>query len=243
MSHSLLQPATPTRLRAHSTNLRPALSITTRRRSTSLGPPPDRTATTPPSPIDNPSQPSMFAVVASRFLHLLHVSSKHSLHWSTPSSPNSSSDEYVLPMSASSQQTSFGDVFGEKELSTATHASKAWWSSVRQLIHHLFFFLHLFLRIQIHASILLVITLFPFSTAFVVFCLSTLPITVSWPRTLTDVATLGRELHGYSQSGPGPMAHVIGVLSITAVWKHAWSIPGSVIWVSIKQNATGLNLH
>ncbi|KAF9818313.1 hypothetical protein IEO21_02828 [Rhodonia placenta] len=26
------------------------------------------------------------------------------------------------------------------------------------------------------------------------------------------------------------MAHVIGVISITAVWKHAWSIPGSVIW-------------
>jgi hypothetical protein len=84
---------------------------------------------------------------------------------------------------------------------------------------------------QIHAPILFVITLFPFSTALVLLCLSTLPITVSWPRTLTDVATLGRELHGYSQSGPGPMAHVIGVLSITAVWKHAWSIPGSVIWV------------
>ena len=86
---------------------------------------------------------------------------------------------------------------------------------------------------QIHAPILLVIMLFPLSTALVLLCLSTLPITVSWPRTLTDVATLGRELHGYSQSGPGPMAHVIGVLSITSVWKHAWSIPGSVIWVSI----------
>lgn len=88
---------------------------------------------------------------------------------------------------------------------------------------------------QVHAPILFVITLFPLSAALVLFCLSTLPISVSWPHTITDVATLGRELHGYSQSGPGPMAHVIGVLSITAVWKHAWSIPGSVIWVRCRK--------
>ncbi|KAI0081725.1 hypothetical protein K474DRAFT_1134597 [Panus rudis PR-1116 ss-1] len=60
--------------------------------------------------------------------------------------------------------------------------------------------------------------------------MSTLPITVSWPRNITDLAQLGRELHGYAQSGAGPMAHVLAVLSVTAVWKHAWSIPGSVIW-------------
>ncbi|KAG5338523.1 hypothetical protein C0989_007176 [Termitomyces sp. Mn162] len=72
--------------------------------------------------------------------------------------------------------------------------------------------------------------MFPVSTALVVLCLSTLPISLAWPRTLADVAQLGRELHGYTQSGPGPVAHVMGVMAISAVWKHAWSIPGSVIW-------------
>jgi hypothetical protein len=78
---------------------------------------------------------------------------------------------------------------------------------------------------------LFVMLLLPLSTALVLFSLTTLPITVSWPRTLPDLAQLGRELHGYSQSGPAQMAHVIGVMAITAIWKHAWSIPGSVVWV------------
>ncbi|KAG6890562.1 hypothetical protein C0992_000570 [Termitomyces sp. T32_za158] len=86
------------------------------------------------------------------------------------------------------------------------------------------------MRPQQHASIILVVLMFPVSTALVIFCLSTLPISLAWPRTLADVAQLGRELHGYTQSGPGPVAHVMGVMAISAVWKHAWSIPGSVIW-------------
>ncbi|KAJ6539410.1 snare associated Golgi protein-domain-containing protein [Mycena capillaripes] len=81
-----------------------------------------------------------------------------------------------------------------------------------------------------HVPMLLVMLLFPLSTALVLLSLTTLPITVSWPRTLPDLAQLGRELHGYSQSGPAQTAHVIGVMAITAVWKHAWSVPGSVIW-------------
>ena len=109
-------------------------------------------------------------------------------------------------------------------------AGSSFGNSIRFLIYIILSLTHSLPVMQIHAPILFVILLFPLSTAVVLFCLSTLPITVSWPRTLTDVATLGRELHGYSQSGPGPMAHVIGVLSITSVWKHAWSIPGSVIW-------------
>ena len=148
MSPPSLSPTpTPNRHRAHSTNLRPALTINTlgRRRSTSLERTPVTTSSTPHSastvtmvvtPVENhlpssspssSSSPSVLAVLASRFLELLHVSPKHSLQWSsTPSSPRSSTDEYILPMSASSQQTTFGDVFGEKELSTA-HASTAWW--------------------------------------------------------------------------------------------------------------------
>ena len=150
MLQSLVPPSTPNRHRAHSTNLRPALTISTlgRRRSTSLDQPPDLTSPPPsatstlvtsvqadapqlssPEPV---SSPSMFAIIASRFLQALHVSPKHSTQWSIPSSPRSSTDEYVLPMSASSQQTTFGDVFGEKELSTA-HASNAWWPSVRPI--------------------------------------------------------------------------------------------------------------
>jgi len=163
MSHCLSPPPIQSRNRAHSTNLRPALTIDTlgRRRSTSLGRAPELSSV-PPSdsspditPVDTnprqissselPSSPSMFAVIASRFLQLLHVSPKHSLQWSTPSSPRSSTDEYVLPISASSQQTTFGDIFGEKELSK-THASNAWWQghpSVRQLLKRIHHF-HLF---------------------------------------------------------------------------------------------------
>jgi len=84
--------------------------------------------------------------------------------------------------------------------------------------------------IFIHPPILLVIVSLPISTALVLWCLSTLPISVSWPRNIADLAQLGRELHGYSQSGSGPLAHVIGVMAISAIWKHAWSIPGSVLW-------------
>ncbi|KAL1706362.1 hypothetical protein EV121DRAFT_278816 [Schizophyllum commune] len=81
-----------------------------------------------------------------------------------------------------------------------------------------------------HSPILIVMLLFPLSSILVVVAVSTLPITLVWPRTLQDLAQLGRDLHAYSQSGPGELAHVLGVLSATAVWKHAWSIPGSVIW-------------
>ncbi|KAJ7047302.1 snare associated Golgi protein-domain-containing protein [Mycena alexandri] len=81
-----------------------------------------------------------------------------------------------------------------------------------------------------HVPMLFVMLLLPLSTGLVFFSLTTLPITVSWPRTLPDLAQLGRELHGYSQSGPAEMAHVIGVMALTAIWKHAWSVPGSVVW-------------
>lgn len=85
--------------------------------------------------------------------------------------------------------------------------------------------------LQVHTPVLFVLMLFPLSAALIVFCISTLPITMSWPRNLTDLAEVGRELQGYTQSGPVAMAHVLAVISITAVFKHAWSIPGSVIWV------------
>ena len=87
-------------------------------------------------------------------------------------------------------------------------------------------------RSQAHVPILFVITMFPVSTALVVIAFCTLPFTFSWPQNLADLAQLGRDLHGYSQSGPGAQAHVVGVVSAATIWMHAWSIPGSVLWVS-----------
>ncbi|KIK48953.1 hypothetical protein CY34DRAFT_70932 [Suillus luteus UH-Slu-Lm8-n1] len=219
----------PHRSRASSTNIRPALTINTlgRRRSSSLVLPIQQSEpSTPSTPsVDKshlePSQilasplpdqkPSMFAVIASSFLDLLHVPTTHSINWSTPSSPQSTvHDEFVLPISASSQQTTFSDIFNDKD-APRTHAR--WWRPP-----------------SVHAPILLVMLLFPLTTAVVLLSLYSLPISVAFPRTLPELAALGRELHAYSQSGPLHLAHVIGVLSVTAVWKHAWSIPGSVIW-------------
>ena len=86
--------------------------------------------------------------------------------------------------------------------------------------------------VKTHLPLVFVVILFPLSTFLVVLSLGTLPVTVSWPRTLEDLASMGKDLHSYSQSGTWPLAHVVGVLSISAVWKHAWSVPGSVAWVS-----------
>lgn len=85
---------------------------------------------------------------------------------------------------------------------------------------------------QAHVPILFVITMFPVSTALVVIAFFTLPFSFSWPQNLADLAQLGRELHGYSQSGPGALVHVFSVISAVTIWMHAWSIPGSVLWVS-----------
>jgi hypothetical protein len=133
----------PHRSRASSTNIRPALTINTlgRRRSSSLVLPIQQsepsTPSTPsvdkshlePSQILASPQPdqkhSMFAVIASSFLDLLHVPTTHSINWSTPSSPQSTvHDEFVLPISASSQQTTFSDIFNDKD-ALRTHAR--WW--------------------------------------------------------------------------------------------------------------------
>jgi hypothetical protein len=160
---------------------------------------------------------------------------------SPPSSPISAcSDDLVLPLSADAIH--FRDISSSSSTTSSTTCttististspSRPWWRrtpSVRIYPPRLVFSLT---PPQIHAPILFVILLFPLSTALVVASLSTLPTSVSWPRNLADLAQLGRDLHGYSQSGPAPMAHVLAIMAITAIWKHAWSIPGSVVWVS-----------
>ncbi|THH14672.1 hypothetical protein EW146_g5690 [Bondarzewia mesenterica] len=207
----------PSRHRASSTNLRPALTISTlgaRQKSCSyLEPVP----CTPPIAVESAkvssplSSPSRFSVLVERCMELLHVDANHT--YSTPSSPRSSNDETILPMSAT--QTTFGNDFVQEKPSYITSsASRTWWQSPP----------------SVHAPLFLVLISFPVSTAIVVFALWSLPFSVSWPRTLADCAQLGRELHGYSQSGFANMAHVVGIISVITIWMHAWSIPGSVLW-------------
>ncbi len=208
-SEQTLSPPVQNRHRASSTTLRPPLTIRSlgRRRSN-----PAFALTTPPAtPLPEPvvaesdPPPSMLAIIASRILHVLHA--PHSIPWSAPSTPHDE-DELILPLSASAHKSSFGNVVNEKTPENTQRMP------------------------SVHFPIFLVICLFPISTGLVFVLFRSLPIAVSWPHTLADVAQLGRDLHGYSQSGPAQLAHVLAIISITAVWKHAWSIPGSVIWAS-----------
>ncbi|KAH9844259.1 snare associated Golgi protein-domain-containing protein [Rhodofomes roseus] len=229
---SLLPP--PNRHRASSTNVRPPLTLSSlgsRRRSNSLldlppHTPVHATPLTPPAEVDTPRpmvtlpvspakevQDSPFESFVSRCLQLLHLTHDDT-DLSAPSSPRhsrASTDSTILPMSASPTKETFAEAFPDDP----TFQSRKW-----------------FLRgpPSVHTPVLFVLMLFPLSAALVVFCMSTLPITMQWPRNLTDLAELGRELQGYTQSEPAAMVHVLAVISITAVWKHAWSIPGSVIW-------------
>ena len=156
----------------------------------------------------------------------LHLPAKHVDSWSDDSSVSSSTDDCPLPFPSSVSENT-AQIFT--------------WQTI--FVRHPFpFFGAPTKHLQIHIPILLVIISLPISTALVFWCLSTLPISVSWPHNIADLAQLGRDLHGYSQSGPGPLAHVIGVMAISAIWKHAWSIPGSVLWVRFVIAQTGQSI-
>jgi hypothetical protein len=113
-------PSPPSRHRASSTTLHSVFSSHSigRRRSSSFihtdsqqqpsSQPPPLTID-PVSPIPTTPSPSMLVIIASRFLEWFHLQPKHTFSWSTPSSPRSSNDDYVLPLSASAHKTSFGD--------------------------------------------------------------------------------------------------------------------------------------
>ncbi|QRW15833.1 Golgi apparatus membrane protein TVP38 [Rhizoctonia solani] len=81
------------------------------------------------------------------------------------------------------------------------------------------------------APLVLLTSCFVISLIPIVFALRSLPITSlkSFPRTLNDIQALGKELQAYSSGSSAGMAHVMGVMCCLAVWKHAWSIPGSVV--------------
>ncbi|KAF8314805.1 hypothetical protein DL93DRAFT_995916 [Clavulina sp. PMI_390] len=49
------------------------------------------------------------------------------------------------------------------------------------------------------------------------------------PKTMKEVTALAMSVRQYAVSSSGSRFHVMFVLSITAIWMHAWSIPGSVV--------------
>ncbi|CDO71268.1 hypothetical protein BN946_scf184908.g25 [Trametes cinnabarina] len=167
-----------------------------------------------PPPRQSHPPRSALASMLTRWAQTLHLSSPEQSFPSTPSSPRlsraSTDDSSILPLSASPTRAYFGDVLSEKP--QAKPRTRLWEGYP-----------------SVHAPVLFVLIMFPLTTAVVALCMSTLPITSAWPRTLPDLAQLGRELHGYTQSGMLSTAHVVGVISVVTVWMHSWSIPGSVL--------------
>lgn len=87
-------------------------------------------------------------------------------------------------------------------------------------------------QLAAYYPILLVIVIFPISTAVILATLSTLPIPSHFPKTIIDVRQMGYTLQAYSESGWTPLLHVLAALCLTGLWKHAWSIPGAAVLVS-----------
>lgn len=122
-------PPPPPRHRASSTNLSSHCSLATlgRRRSASClltvqDLPASDSSPIPIEPISTTvPPPSMLVLFASRFLQWLHLPTKHSSSWSTPSSPRSSSDHFVLPVSADAEQDSFSISLPEEKISAQSH--------------------------------------------------------------------------------------------------------------------------
>lgn len=253
----------PNRHRASSTNVCPPLTLATlgRRRSSSLvdipPTPSEPTTSVPPTPRpkamlslsipstrEKPAPQSKLVSLFSRWTESFYLSSEQSFP-STPSSPlhsrASTDDSSILPMSASPTRAYFGDfALPEKPQAKLKAKARLWEGrpsvriiSRRSRDHCLTVFSVAVRPPQVHTPVLFVLILLPLSTAFVGLCMSTLPITTAWPRTLPDLAQLGRELHGYTQSGLLSIAHVVGVISVVTIWMHSWSIPGSVLAVRV----------
>ena len=171
--------------------------------------------------------------------------------YSLSSSEISSLDALSLPSPVSPQQ--FGANVWQEDGHFRTggrptaRETVPWWTGgffVRPTCSHLCSMLTV--QGKAFAPVLLVIILFPLSTMLVLAGLISLPITAAFPRTLSQLTQLGQDLQAYSDSGLRPKAHVLAVLSVTALWKHAWSIPGSVLLVSAlssTSSASNSNLY
>lgn len=98
-----------------------------------------------------------------------------------------------------------------------------------------------------YLPVLFLLTIFVFTLLPIALALYSLPLRSFWasnsnspsdpnahppsfpPKTIADISALASSLRTYAHSSFNARVHVLFVLSITAVWKHAWSIPGSVL--------------
>ena len=58
------------------------------------------------------------------------------------------------------------------------------------------------------------------------------------PTSTTDLQLLSAEIRSYMASGDAGWYHTIGVLTFVGCWKHAWSVPGAVVLVSVTRSET-----
>ncbi|VDC06123.1 unnamed protein product [Peniophora sp. CBMAI 1063] len=227
-SCSLTVPAPPSRHRASScTNIRPALTLAT------LGSRPKSSAVqldepvpcTPPANVlsaktsAEPPVSSRLSALADKFVSMYSASHPvpPPLLPPTPSdSARSSVDDHSYVSSPSTTLVGEDVFFDEKAVQSSRLRSRArtWLKDSP----------------SVHAPLLFVFIVFPLSTAAVILGFWSLPFSFSWPQNITDLAQLGRELRGYSNSGSAEFAHVFGVMAIATIWMHAWSVPGSVLW-------------
>lgn len=100
------------------------------------------------------------------------------------------------------------------------------------------FFLKKKKTFQAYTPLLIPLILFPLSTALVLAAISTLPLpsplpTSPTPKSLSIIAstlsTYANQVSYDHWASILPTAHLLAVLSIVAVWKHAWSIPGAIL--------------
>lgn len=119
----MLSVSSPPPTRHHSSSLNPHHSLGRRRSSSCLqSSPPMRIPEAVPAVVQQDSpKASIVVVLASRILQWLHLQPEHTFSWSNPSTPRTSTEEYILPLSASAQKTSFGDVTTEKPPTLVHH--------------------------------------------------------------------------------------------------------------------------
>jgi len=155
--------------------------------------------------------------VRPQFVSVWH-SAQHCFHSdnisNAPSSPSSIVTSLPSPVLSSSPTR---PLFPPLTLALQDSSSKTPLKSTREL--------------ATYYPILIVILLFPISSAVILATLSTLPIPSRFPTTVADVRQLGHTLQAYSESGWSPLLHVLTILCLTGLWKHAWSIPGAAVLV------------
>ncbi|KAG8742579.1 hypothetical protein FRC10_001244 [Ceratobasidium sp. 414] len=223
-----LSPPQPNR--ARSSSIVQPLTIDSLRRTPAAGQCPLPTDTpTPPTPITPSNYHTELPPPAAQTPMLTQLVTLSLKMLPTPRpSPKYEIEQLITPpdSSESSPRPSFSSVFTRPPASLPTPAL-----SPRSLSGYPFPASVKVSRRTYYAPLVLLTTVFVLSFIPIVFAVSTLPITSlkSVPRTVAAIAALGKELQAYSSGSSAGMAHVMGVMCCLAIWKHAWSIPGSVV--------------